>query len=76
MFSRFNFSSIFKGGGAADPICPYVRTPMVVVHERRWIQAASGTTAGGLTSGFATHLVLNIAHSSAVVCDVVFGLDI
>ena len=49
---------------------------MVVVHERRWIQAASGTTAGGLTSGFATHLVLNIAHSSAVVCDVVFGLDI
>jgi len=74
MFSRFNFSSISRG--AADPICPYVRTPMGGVREGRWIQAASDTTAGGLTSGFATHLVLNIAHSSAVVCDVVFGLDI
>ena len=29
MFSLFNFSSFFQGGGAADPICPYVRTPMV-----------------------------------------------
>ena len=28
MFSPFHFSSIFPGG-AADPICPYVRTPMV-----------------------------------------------
>jgi len=28
MCSLFNFSSIFPGGGAADPICPYVRTPM------------------------------------------------
>jgi len=28
MFSLFNFSSIFPGGGSADPICPYVRTPM------------------------------------------------
>ena len=27
MFSLFNFSSIFPGG-SADPICPYVRTPM------------------------------------------------
>ena len=27
MFSLFNFSSIFRGG-SADPICPYVRTPM------------------------------------------------
>ena len=27
MFSSFNFSSIFSGG-SADPICPYVRTPM------------------------------------------------
>ena len=29
MFSLFNFSSIFPGG-SADPICPYVRTPMAV----------------------------------------------
>jgi len=29
MFLLFNFSSIFPGGGGvADPICPYVRTPM------------------------------------------------
>jgi len=27
MFSLFNFSSIFPGV-SADPICPYVRTPM------------------------------------------------
>ena len=27
MFSLFNFSSIFPWG-SADPICPYVRTPM------------------------------------------------
>ena len=27
MFSRFSFSSIYPGG-SADPICPYVRTPM------------------------------------------------
>ena len=27
MFSLFNFSSIFPRG-SADPICPYVRTPM------------------------------------------------
>ena len=27
MFSLFNVSSIFPGG-SADPICPYVRTPM------------------------------------------------
>ena len=27
MFSLFNISSIFPGG-SADPICPYVRTPM------------------------------------------------
>ena len=26
-FSSFNFSSIYPGG-SADPICPYVRTPM------------------------------------------------
>ena len=32
MFSLFNFSSIFPGGGAADPICPYVRTPMLYVY--------------------------------------------
>ena len=29
VFSLFNFSSIFPRGGLADPICPYVRTPMV-----------------------------------------------
>ena len=29
MFSLFNFSSIFPGG-SADPICPYVRTPMLL----------------------------------------------
>jgi len=28
MLSLFNFSSIFPEGAAADPICPYVRTPM------------------------------------------------
>ena len=27
MFSLFNFSSIFPVG-SADPICPYVRTPI------------------------------------------------
>ena len=27
MFSRFSFSSIYPGG-SADPICPYVQTPM------------------------------------------------
>jgi len=32
MFLLFNFSSIFLGG-PADPICPYVRTPMhFVIH--------------------------------------------
>jgi len=30
MFSLFSFLSIFPGG-SADPICPYVRTPMLVV---------------------------------------------
>jgi len=30
MFSLFNFSSIFPGG-AANPICPYVRTPMGLI---------------------------------------------
>jgi len=29
MFSLFNFSSIFRGE-SADPMCPYVRTPMTV----------------------------------------------
>ena len=29
MFSLFNFSSIFPWG-SADPICPYVRTPMIM----------------------------------------------
>ena len=28
MFSLFNFSSIFPGA-SADPICPYVRTPII-----------------------------------------------
>ena len=36
MFSLFNFSSVFPGE-SADPICPYVRTPM----------AASRTAIGG-----------------------------
>jgi len=26
----FSFSSIFPGGGSADPICPYVRRPMTI----------------------------------------------
>jgi len=30
MVSLFNFSSIFPGG-SADPICPYVRTPVFVI---------------------------------------------
>jgi len=29
MFSLFNFLSIFPRGRSSDPICPYVRTPMV-----------------------------------------------
>ena len=30
MFSLFNFSSFFsRGRGSADPICPYVRMPMI-----------------------------------------------
>jgi len=33
MFSLFNFSSIFFRG-SADPICPYVRTPMNRPHLR------------------------------------------
>ena len=28
MLSLFNFSSIFQGW-SADPICPYVRTPVI-----------------------------------------------
>jgi len=30
MFSLFHFSSFFPGG-SADPICPYVRTPMILL---------------------------------------------
>jgi len=35
MYSLFNFSSIFQGGGSADPICPYVRTPMVATSAKQ-----------------------------------------
>ena len=35
MFSLFNFSSIFLGG-SADPICPYVRTPMIILIALNW----------------------------------------
>ena len=46
MFSLFNFSSIFPGG-SADPICPYVRTPMAV-HSRRSVDSIGGSvTVGG-----------------------------
>jgi len=46
MFSLFNFSSIFPGGHSADPICPYVRTPMVsggICSE--WCRQAPVTTS-------------------------------
>ena len=33
MFSLFNISSIYPGGGSADPICPYVRTPTNLVQS-------------------------------------------
>jgi len=50
MFSLFKFSSIFPGWGSADPICPYVRTPM---HDRKWRRSAMrnvGVHVGGLGS--------------------------
>ena len=31
MFSLFNLSSIFQGRRSADPICPDVRTPMMMI---------------------------------------------
>jgi len=40
MFSLFNFSSIFSRGGSADPICPYVRTPMPGYGQVDWLDAA------------------------------------
>jgi len=34
MFSLFNFSSSFPGGSQlSDPVCPYVRTPMLLVYQ-------------------------------------------
>jgi len=46
MFSLFNFSSIFPGG-SADPICPYVRTPMAQWRNLVGVNAMScvGTTS-------------------------------
>jgi len=37
MFSLFNVSSFFQGG-SADPICPYVRTPMHPVQSSSRMQ--------------------------------------
>ena len=34
MFSLFNISSIFRG--SADPICPYVRTPVLFTLRRHF----------------------------------------
>jgi len=47
MFLLFNFSSIFPGG-SADPICPYVRTPMVAAANlpaRRYASAVLDLSA-------------------------------
>ena len=44
MFSLFNFSSISRGGGSADPICPYVRTPMVLGEKQAGSHACSQLT--------------------------------
>ena len=41
MFSLLIFSSIFPGGGSADPICSYVRTPTAVA-SRCGVLAAVG----------------------------------
>ena len=46
MFSLFNFSSIFPGG-SADPICPYVRTPMDVLCTSGMHACASSWLAAG-----------------------------
>jgi len=52
MFSLFNFSSIFPGG-SADPICPYVLTPMTVNVTLLAIVATKRRAAASLMLGSA-----------------------
>ena len=60
----FHFSSIFPGGGSADPICPYVRTPMAVaVGDERYLSTRlENSTEFAIRCAYVIYTCGTIAH--------------
>ena len=64
MFSLFNFSFIFQGG-SADPICPYVRTPMQQFRNKLCNKFQTNRS-NGVYRVTADQCVINFVHPAAM----------